>query len=266
MPRWVLLAGYWAIQGVVVYAAAAAWVTLNVLSGGTDAPLYRFEIGEFFELMADAEWAVRTAAAIGVFTLMQAGLLWPVARPSFNRDGHGTPVWVSAAAAGAAIAVVWAGVVLAAAGAWQLFASDTTTAWMERTLLIVLGVSMVVAWAVATPLVARFVSRGRREDRLARLSAMIFMGTVVEAVAIVPLDVMMRRKTSCYCDTGTFWALTACGTVGLFVLGPAMFLPVLARRRRRWYAGRCDACGYDMRATPRALRCPECGAGWRGWE
>jgi rubrerythrin len=52
-------------------------------------------------------------------------------------------------------------------------------------------------------------------------------------------------------------------SVGIVALGPAVLLPILSRRRKRWYAGRCDACGYDMTGTPSADRCPECGAGWR---
>jgi hypothetical protein len=39
---------------------------------------------------------------------------------------------------------------------------------------------------------------------------------------------------------------------------PAMFVVRFVRCRRRDHAGRCAACGYDLRATPD--RCPECGA------
>jgi hypothetical protein len=117
-------------------------------------------------------------------------------------------------------------------------------------------------WLVGTPLIAAFVRAGPRESRLQRLAARLFLGTVVEAVAIIPLDVMVRRKTSCYCGEGTFWSLTFCGSVGVLMLGPAVFL-LLGRRRKRWLSGRCEVCEYDMSGCMDAERCPECGAGWR---
>jgi len=125
------------------------------------------------------------------------------------------------------------------------------------------GLGVGVGWLFSTPLVLGFVRRGRRENTLARLSARLFMGTVLEAAALIPIDVMVRRKEDCVCATGTYIGLVVCATVGLFTIGPAVFLPLLSRRRRRWYANRCETCGYDMRSLPGAERCPECGSGWR---
>jgi hypothetical protein len=50
-----------------------------------------------------------------------------------------------------------------------------------------------------------------------------------------------------------FWVL-----ILTFAIPPALRIVNVARRRRRFGAGRCQACGYDLRATPE--RCPECGA------
>jgi hypothetical protein len=119
------------------------------------------------------------------------------------------------------------------------------------------------AWIVFTPLLVLFARGKRRETMLSRLTSGLFLGSVVESLAVIPLDVMIRRRTDCYCGESTFWTLLLCGTVGLFAFGPALFLVLLAKRRKRWWAGKCDWCGYDMSGSKNADRCPECGAGWR---
>lgn len=53
------------------------------------------------------------------------------------------------------------------------------------------------------------------------------------------------------------WAFVALGL--LVTLRPIQLGLARSRTSRRRAAGRCTACGYDLRATPG--RCPECGAG-----
>jgi hypothetical protein len=108
-----------------------------------------------------------------------------------------------------------------------------------------------------------FLKRRGTESGLRSIVSRLFLGTLVEVAATIPIDVMIRRKTSCYCEEGTMWALTLCWGAGTLVLGPAVWLVPMGRRRRRWYGGRCEVCGYDMSGCMGAERCPECGAGWK---
>ncbi|MDX2131828.1 MAG: hypothetical protein SFY69_07235 [Planctomycetota bacterium] len=198
---------------------------------------------------------VTTLAFVGLHVLF----LWPIRKPGAAGDGRGI-VW-SLIVAGLLVGALATGLVLAVGNAVIVVVgannpSDEFIGWAGAGVLA-------AGWLVSTPLLIAFTRRGRPESVLQRLSARLFMGTIVEAAAIIPLDVLVRRREDCVCATGTYLGLSLCGAVGLFVMGPAVLLPLLAKRRRRWYAGRCEVCGYDMTTTTGLDRCPECGSGWR---
>lgn len=125
------------------------------------------------------------------------------------------------------------------------------------------ALAVLLSWAAATPVLLSFSRYKPPHTALGRISSRLLMGTMIEAAAVIPLDVMVRRKTDCYCSEGSLWSLTMCWAVGTLILGPAMWLFPLRRRRLRWYQGMCPSCGYDMRGCPDADQCPECGTGWR---
>ncbi len=218
-------------------------------------------VREYLDSFLDADfWKVIGVASL-VITAAQAAFLWPVRRPASSE--HGRSLWWSIAVAAAGCAALTFGAIGVLFDAARL--AGWTDWWLGDRTPAVWGViaAGAASWLVWTPLIRSFCESGRRETALARLAARIFLGTLVEVVAMTPLAVMVRRKTNCYCSAGSFGALLACIGVGWFAFGPAAFLPLLARRRKRWYAGHCDACGYDMSGCMGAERCPECGAGWK---
>lgn len=251
--RWLLIALLGLVEGAIIYALAALWLS---------------DLGESFTLdlwlMAIAEPAVAVYGGVwtGLILLGQLLLVLPVRRPSGRRD-RGAPLALSLAVAGAGCALLLSGLILALlelGGAWGPV-KDNSSAWLWAMLI------PLPAWLVCTPLLAAFSRRRRREAFLSRVAAGLFLGSMVEAAAVIPLDVMIRRRTSCYCEEATFFTLMFCGTVGLFAMGPAIVLPLVARRRKRWLRGHCDWCGYDMHGLRAGGgepdRCPECGVGWK---
>lgn len=216
------------------------------------------------EWVTDLEFWVVFAVVGAAISAAHAVMLWPIRRPtpvSFYRAGGGRSLWMSIAVCGLLCGLLWCGAVLALLDIpwlfdWFDWHQHPGGGW-------VLAFAPLSGWVLATPLLIRFAVGKRRETWMARVSAGLLLGTVVEVIAVIPLYVMMRRRVDCFCDRGSFLALLACGTVGVAAFGPAILLPLVARRRKRWYDGRCECCLYDMRGLPAAERCPECGAGWR---
>lgn len=259
--RWMLVLAWAGVQTAAIYLLGVVWA---VFIDARQSRPYNFSLGSFREkldLLWDWEYAVWMLGVATGILVLQALLLWPVRKPApvFSRQGRS--VWWSFLGVGFIAACVWVGLATGVyAGVNLIRELGWDSHWWSGWAL--LG-SLLASWAVATPLLAAYARGKRREHALSRIAAAIFTGTVIEAVAVIPVDAMVRRKTDCYCGAGTFWTLTICATAGVALMGPAVLLPALARRRKRYYQDKCPVCGYDMSGNSGAERCPECGAGWR---
>lgn len=262
--KWTWAGLYWAGQGLLLWAVGP-WF---IIADG------HVSIDRVLGALTDPQWIAWSMGVAAAIAGLQAALLSAVAAPTPRRLG-GSPLWISCAVGGLAVAGIL-GALLWAAGdlMWVLgvvgkgdqgFASPGRVS--REALLFPLsfggGVLLLLNWTVGTLLLVAFCRGREKHTALGRAAAVLFTGTIVEIAAVMPLDAMVRKKSDCHCGQGTYVALIAAGIAGLIALGPAILVPLLGRRRKRWYGGACEACGYDMRALPDAPRCPECGAGWR---
>ncbi len=273
-PKWMLLGGFWTAQGIVLYFAQAllyaSQSTLDTSENQTQELIPDGFFGtwptleNYLDLLANTEFVLFMLGTIAALTIAQMVFLLPVRRPGLAGE-HGRSIKRSLYTAGAAIGLLLLASIMGIAGFLDDVHDINLTTYIDfpGDPYTTFGGIILFGWLIATPILIRFSKPGRKEDVLARLSKKLFIGTIIEIALLIPLDVMVRRKTSCYCWAGTYWALTICGFIGIFALGPAVFLPILSKRRKTWYSGHCGVCAYDMSGTPDALRCPECGTGWK---
>ncbi len=278
-PKWMLLTCFWTFQAIALYLLQALSYQSQGAVGNDIEESDKFSAilrngffgkwpswEEYSDLLKNSEFAIMMIIAIALLTVAQMIFMLPARKPGLA-PGHGRSVRKSIAIAGGVIGFLLLGAI-AGFGSFldEVHEIDIGSEFINdlpgesyTAIVIIIG----FGWLVATPILIKFSKPGRKEDVLARLAKKLFIGTIIEVALLIPLDVMVRRKTSCYCWAGTYWALTVCGFLGVFALGPAVFLPILSKRRKTWYSGHCGVCGYDMAGMLDAPRCPECGTGWR---
>ncbi|MAE67206.1 MAG: hypothetical protein CMJ18_23340 [Phycisphaeraceae bacterium] len=185
-------------------------------------------------------------------------IAWPIATCVIAVNSKdGMPVWVSATLTAVCAVVLTAGLVGALVSLAQL-----TVGASDKAIEIVFwscATALIPGWIAATCVFVDIWRRRPTNGVLARAASLIFAGTAIETIAMIPVDVLVRRKTDCYCSDGTFFTLIACLGTGTFIFGPMMLILPFARRQRRRREGRCAACGYDLRGSGGASTCPECG-------
>lgn len=253
--RWRTLGVYWLVQAAAIFLAAWLWIVVSFEVDGPKGQFYNWppRFDSWAATLADPVLFPGVPGMLVLLTAMQFLLLSPVARPG-PALGGGRRLWNSIAGVLVAVALfmlVLVGIVITAADLLGARLHTIPSTWL------VLGLPIAASWAVATPLLAAYMRRGVPEERLARVASWLLRGTALEILAAIPLDIMIRRKTSCYCAQGTYFALGIGVSLAAAVAGPAVLLVAMGRRRAAWRATHCATCGYDRGALP---RCPECGA------
>jgi hypothetical protein len=259
--KWWVLALYWLVLFVVAYVVAGAWFAMSGHVDWKEGNYFGFDglRYSFWDVLTSRNYALFMGICAAAFMLLQILILLPARYP--QKAAKGVSVWfaiIGAAFLAAVLVVAYLLVVLEVLEAFSVLDDLAVYSWWGLALLLALH------WAIMTPLVWLFVRRGDRESVCRRLSKALFIGSVIDVMAMVPLDVMIRGKGSCYSWSTSVFGLGAAVAVGVLALGPAIWLPLTARRRRRWFEEHCSVCGYEMIAG--GERCPECGTRWRALE
>lgn len=159
--------------------------------------------------------------------LMQACLLLlplPVSAASGEKAPLGPRVLAAAFLGGLFLAIP----LFASVDLCYLSAKADPKAFDAEPYLLGVLAAWIVSWLIWTPVL---LHRSRREaDAVERFVGKNIAGSAVGLALCLPWYFVLRRKQSCYCSLGTFWALVL-GLWSLLVIGgPLLF--VLARDRR----------------------------------
>jgi hypothetical protein len=161
------------------------------------------------------------------FALLQSCLLLlplPVAPSTGGKTPLGPRVIAAAFLGGMFIAIP----IFASVDLYYLLAEADPKNFAPKPYIIAALPIWVLSWLIWTPILLHR-SRGQA-DAVERFVGKNIAGSAVGLALCLPWYFVLRRKQSCFCSLGTFWAL-ALGLWSLLVIGgPLLF--VLARDRR----------------------------------
>ena len=117
---------------------------------------------------------------------------------------------------------------------------------------------LATSWVIWSTLLFIFVKRKPKDARpIVRLTGGLFAGSLVELLLAIPLTVMVAKRSNCYCETGSYFALVLSTFASLWLFGPFMVI-LLVWRKRPWGKDHCLSWGYPRKVTESVV-CSECG-------
>ncbi|MBG79298.1 MAG: hypothetical protein CMJ39_01145 [Phycisphaerae bacterium] len=207
-------------------------------------PLFRFkpELGGRRSLRSSMIVAAFGASLLSIGLLM--GLVSLVQLLTGTIDSFGVPFYMGVV-----------GIMIGESRIENYFDLESLVFWIP--LIFLIG-----SWVFWSVILCGFAARRTVPAAIRRVTGLLFAGTMIEVLLVIPLEAMVRRRSECYCETGSFQMLVGSILAGIWLMGPGVLILVLLRRPAYW--GRyCPGCGHAK--GPKASQpanCPECGQIW----
>ena len=220
------------------------------------------EIGDRLPWFDQPEWVLLAFIPGGLIAATQFLFLVPLVDVRVSLRRTGKPWLIGMLGAAFAAAMASTALLLALVDlAWLIrFREGREFGDYPGLALVVLG-TLACTWVVWTPLLVVFSRRWPHRTMPGRLVGLLLGGTLLELLVILPVDIVVRHRNSCYCATTSYQATWIAGLVLLWLAGPGVFIALTSKRRRAWLEHHCHHCGYRKGPSP-GPRCPECGREW----
>lgn len=256
--RWIILIGvmpvYWFFM--MLFSTVVLRVIMTENWSRHELSSIATDVGD---VMSDGGWWALVGPFWCVAIVLQVVFLLPVVSRRPPLGARGQSLVFSLLIGGLVAGVLSFGLICAVISACLLLA-DTIDHWPDWVVFVAPG-AFVLSWIGWSALLLIYV-RGIWADRiLGRLVGVMIGGSILEILITVPIDIMVRRRTDCYCAEGTFFAFVASATALMWLAGPGVVIAIMSKRHRLWRETRCHNCGYEKGPSP-ASRCPECGSAW----
>lgn len=244
------------------YLAALMLVQTLVLAAVGDHD-YRITgyIDVLVELAREPVWWLYQFIIALIMLVTQALFLLPVRSPKPPRAARGRSLFftlISGAFVGGIVVIVG---LLGLSELIAILAFDTTNVMENPVCVSLAGLLLVVNWLLWGCALVVFVRDRWSDTAVGRVVGVLIGGTAIEWIVILPIDAMVRRRTDCYCNTGSFLTLLFGGAALVWLSGPMAYIALTRRRRKAFRATRCERCGYPKGPSP-GEQCPECGRMW----
>ena len=178
---------------------------------------------------------------IGIPTLviltLQIILLAPVLGKPSIQPGKGRSIIASGVIAGLVAAVLLSGIAIAV-GEWILAETRTfkdprnfdNAALVNSTIIFL--IALPISWAFFGVLFSLTLLRARSPYALQRLVSTILIASAAEYVLLIPINIVINRRSECFCVQGSFLALGFSVAALAVLLGP-FFLLIFCNHRYR---------------------------------